>query len=120
MNEDTFPIELAGRRWTLPHLPFRAIKAIQPALFQIYAEAGGGDVTPMRLAGLNEAQLERLAEAVWRGVAHVEPGLSFEAFQELSFSVADLIRVFPEIAGAAGLQRHATPATAEASPESGK
>ena len=34
MTEQTFVVELAGRRWALPHLPFRIIKAIQPALFQ--------------------------------------------------------------------------------------
>ena len=43
VSEETFPSSLAGRRWALPHLPFRAIKAIQPALFQVYRDAGGED-----------------------------------------------------------------------------
>ena len=47
MSEETFAIALAGRRWALPHLPFRAIKAIQPALFEVYAEAGGADAIRM-------------------------------------------------------------------------
>ena len=41
MNDETFPIALGGKRWALPHLPFRAIKAIQPALYDIYVAAGG-------------------------------------------------------------------------------
>ena len=40
MSEETFVVELAGRRWALPHLPFRLIKTIQPALFQLYAGDG--------------------------------------------------------------------------------
>ncbi len=41
MSEETFEIALGGRRWAAPHLPFRVIKAIQPALFDTYLEAGG-------------------------------------------------------------------------------
>ena len=41
MSEETFAISLGGKTWPLPHLPFRAIKAIQPALFDIYLAAGG-------------------------------------------------------------------------------
>ena len=75
VSEETFRRRLAGRRWTLPHLPFRAIKAIQPALFQVYAEAGGEAITTPSVAALGEAQIERLAEATWRAIAHVDPAL---------------------------------------------
>jgi hypothetical protein len=104
MSEETFEIVLAGRRWALPHLPFRAIKAIQPALFGVYAELGGAAASSASVAALSEAQLDRLAEATWRAIAHVEPALTREAFLDLPFSVGDLMQAFPGLARAAGLR----------------
>jgi len=60
VSDETFDIELAGRRWSIPHLPFRAIKAIQPVLFDVYTEAGGASITNESVARLSERQLERL------------------------------------------------------------
>jgi hypothetical protein len=120
VSEDSFIVELAGRRWELPHLPFRAIMAIQPALFQIYVDAGGESLTTHSVAALGEAQIGRLAQATWRAIAHVDPDLDYEDFLALPFSVGDLILAFPSVARAAGLRARATPATSEASPPSGK
>ena len=120
MSDETFAIELAGRRWTLPHLPFRAIKAIQPALFQIYADAGGEAMSTHSVASLGETQIERLAEATWRAISHIEPSLSYEDFLSLPFSVGDLIQAFPSVAKAAGLRARSEPAAPEASPSPGK
>ncbi len=75
VSEETFAVALAGRRWALPHLPFRAIKAIQPALFAVYADAGGDAMSTASVAQLGEAQFERLAEATWRAIAVVDPAL---------------------------------------------
>ena len=119
MSDETFPITLGGKFWALPHLPFRAIKAIQPALFDLYVAAGGAAMSSDSVARLGEKELERLAEATWRAVAHVDPALSFADFLELPFSVGDLIQAFPSVAKAAGL-RAAQNATAEASPPAGK
>ncbi len=119
MSDETFPIALGGKAWALPHLPFRAIKAIQPALYDVYVAAGGASMSSGGAARLGETELERLAEAIWRAVAHVDPALSFADFLELPFSVGDLIQAFPSVAKAAGL-RPAQNATAEASPEAGK
>ena len=120
MTEETFPVVLAGRRWALPHLPFRAIKAIQPALFQVYGDAGGDTITAQSMAALGEAQIERLAEATWRAIASVDPDLAYEDFLSLPFSVGDLILAFPSIAQAAGLRAKPSGATPEASPARGK
>ena len=121
MSEETFVIALAGRRWALPHLPFRAIKAIQPALFQVYAEAGGAELSSASVARLGEAQFDRLAEATWRAIAVVDPALSYEEFLDLPFSVGELIQAFPALAKAAGLRAvEASDATREASPQAGK
>ena len=119
MSEETFGIALAGKRWSLPHLPFRAIKAIQPALFDVYLAAGGASLTSDSVARLGEAELDKLAEATWRAIAHVEPALSFADFLELPFSVGELIQAFPSVARAAGLRPHDS-ATQEASHPPGK
>ena len=37
-DEELSSSNSAGRRWALPHLPFRLIKAIQPALFKVYSQ----------------------------------------------------------------------------------
>jgi hypothetical protein len=111
--DETFVVELAGRRWTLPHLPFRVIKSIQPALFRIYSETARPDAVP-----LTEEQIDRLAGAVWRAIAHVEPAFDFDDMMALPFSIADLFAALPAVAQAAGLR--AQTATAEASPEVGK
>ena len=120
MSEETFVIALGGRQWTLPHLPFRAVKAIQPALFQIYAEAGGAEMSGANVARLGEAQFERLAEATWRAIAVAEPTLAYEDFLDLPFSVGDLIQALPTLAKAAGLRAERPEATREASPPQGK
>ena len=120
MIDEPFVVELAGRRWQLPHLPFRAIKAIQPALFQIYSEAGGPEMTMLSVAALGEAEIERLAQATWRAIAFVDNSLSYEAFLDLPFSVGDLLTCFPAVAKAAGLRPRNETATQEASPAGGK
>ena len=108
MSEETFAVSLAGRRWRLPHLPFRAIKKIQPALFQIYAELGGAAISTSSVAELSETQLDRLAEATYLAIAHADPELSKEAFLDLPFSVGDLMLAFPAVANAAGLRAAGT------------
>ena len=123
MSEETFTIALAGRRWALPHLPFRAIKAIQPALFEVYAEAGGAEISTASVTRLGEAQFDRLAEATWRAIAVVDPTLGYEEFLELPFSVGELIQAFPALAKAAGLRAadaERSDATPEASQTQGK
>jgi hypothetical protein len=127
VSEEAFSISLGGKSWSVPHLPFRAIKAIQPALFDVYLAAGGPSMSGESVAGLGEAQLDRLAEATWRAVSFVEPELSFAKFLDLAFSVGELIQAFPSVARAAGLQPgkiedQALPpqATPEASQTAGK
>ena len=121
MPDETFSVSLAGRAWALPHLPFRAVKAIQPALFAVYADAGGAEMSASSVARLGEAQFDKLAEATWRAIAVVEPALSYADFLDLPFSVGDLIQAFPAVAKAAGLRAAtASAATPEASPPPGK
>ena len=113
MSEEAFLVSLGGRRWSLPHLPFRAIKRIQPALFQVYSELGGAAMSAASVALLSEAQLDRLAEATYLAIAHVDPDLSRDSFLDLPFSVSELMQAFPAVANAAGLRA----ARIEASPQ---
>jgi hypothetical protein len=113
MTEDAFVVELAGRRWALPHLPFRIIKSVQPALLKVYSETAELGAT-----SLAESQIDGLAAAAWRAIAHVDTALSYEDFLALPFSIADLFAALPAVAQAAGLRVQA--ATAEASPDVGK
>jgi hypothetical protein len=127
MTEEAFAISLGGKSWSVPHLPFRAIKAIQPALFDVYLAAGGSSMSGETVARLDERQLDRLAEATWLAVSFVEPELSLAKFLDLPFSVGELIQAFPSVAQAAGLRpgpidQQASPAhaTPEASQNAGK
>ncbi len=104
MSEEAFAISLGGKTWSVPHLPFRAIKSIQPALFDVYLAAGGSSMSGDSVARLSEAQLERLAEATWRAISFVEPELSLANFLNLPFSVGELMKAFPSVARAAGLR----------------
>jgi hypothetical protein len=127
VSDEAFAISLGGKTWAVPHLPFRAIKAIQPVLFDVYVAAGGSSMSGESVARLSEAQLDRLAEATWRAVSFVQPELSFANFLDLPFSVGELILAFPSVAKAAGLrpgrledQTQRAAATPEASPDAGK
>ena len=120
MTEETFAITLAGRSWALPHLPFRAIKTIQPALFDIFLAAGGAEMSSDSVTRLAEPHLDRLAEAVWRAIAHVDSTLSFSDFLELPFSVGELIQAFPGVARAAGMRPAEDGVAREASDAPGK
>jgi hypothetical protein len=120
VSEEAFAISLGGKSWSVPHLPFRAIKTIQPALFDVYLAAGGASMSGESVARLSEAELDRLAEATWRAISFVEPELSFANFLDLPFSVGELIQAFPSVAKAAGLRPgriEGHPATAHATPE---
>jgi len=116
VSEETFIVALGGRTWALPHLPFRAIKQIQPILFQLYAELGGGEGSVTNLARFTEAQLDRLAEAAYLAIAVADSELGREAFLDLPFSVGELMLAFPAIARAAGL-RAVAPTSSEAAAE---
>ena len=121
MSDDTFPIVLAGREWRLPHLTFRTIKGVQPLLFDVYAKMSSHIDEPSKGASISEEQLDRLAEATWRSIATIDPGLSFQDFLDLPFSVGELLAAFPAIAQAAGLRAEpSTSATSEVSPPPGK
>jgi len=94
-------------------VPFRVIKTVQPILFKVYSEIAQRDDSAM-----TEAQIDNLAQAIWRAVAHVDPALTYDEFLSFRFTVMDLFAALPPVAQASGLSLR--PATSEASPEPGK
>jgi hypothetical protein len=112
-------ISLGGRRWTLAPLPWRAVRAIQPALGAVWSALGeSGGFGTVRLA---EADLDRFAMAVWIATQSAEDGpkMNFDEFSDLRFAVIDLVRALPTVAAACGMTRAAVGA-GEAAPEAGK
>ena len=72
------------------------------------------------VARLGEAQLDRLAEATWRAIAHVDPALSYADFLDLPFSVGELIQAFPPSRKRRGLRSEASSCDAGGVAEPGK
>jgi hypothetical protein len=101
---ERFLVELADRGWNIPRLPFRLVKAIQPAIYEVYLAAGGEGMTDETASCLEEADLDVLAEAVWRACSYVDVPLTFDAFLDLPFSVEDLLKALPAVARAVGLR----------------
>jgi hypothetical protein len=108
VSEESFPVTLGGKTWALPHLPFRLVKKIQPALFRIYREAGGSEMSSATLARLEEPQLDCLAQATFLAISAVDPNFKYDEFLALPFTVAELIGAFGSLARAAGLRAAAS------------
>jgi hypothetical protein len=111
----SFRIELGGKAWTLPPLPWRIVREVQPALGRFYDASGSGDAS--RVIRLSTDDLDGLAAAFYRSLAHVEPTLSRDDFDNLPFAPNDLIRAIPALSRACGLIRDGA---VEAAPDAGK
>ena len=115
MSEGAFLVSLGGRRWSpaassLPGDQENSASVV-PGLFRL----GGGAISTASVAQLSEAQLDRLAEATYLAIAHVDPELSRESFLDLPFSVSELMEAFPAVANSAGLR--STRAASAAQPD---
>ena len=99
-----FVVSLAGLSWRLPHLPFRVIKRVQPALVRL-SQDWLADPDPQRgLMRLDEVQLEDLADAVWMALSEVDKTLTWEQFFELPFDLGELAAALPSLLSACGLR----------------
>ena len=116
---ETFAVSLGGKTWAVPHLPFRVVKTVQPALFDVFLSLGGAGMNEQAIALMSEADLDKLAMAIWRAVSVADQALSYDAFLDLPFSVGDLAMAFPAVARAAGLKA-VDQASQEAAPGEGK
>lgn len=120
MQQD-LSFDLGGHKVYLSPFPWRAVRALQPALFALNAKINGeGNGS---IAGLNEADLEQLAGVVFSAMQHHEIGslvVTREEFDDLPISSADLMRALPAIARAAGLIPRKLDGAAEAASDAGK
>lgn len=106
-------IDLAGRTWTLPPLPWRIVREIQPAIGTFFTLAGESGANTLRLT---TAELDALAGVVFTAAAHVDRTLTRESFDDLAFSPLDVVRAIPAVARACGLIKEAHDPLAAAHP----
>jgi hypothetical protein len=87
---ETFPIALGGKSWELPHFTFGVIRKLQPRLLRAnvkYARGAPEELTQR----LDEDALEDLLDIVALALRQVEPGLTRDRLDALTFSAADLV-----------------------------
>ena len=104
---ENFPIDLGGARWSLPPLPFRIIKKVQPVLLRLGAAIEGpAEKQEELLRGyLTEPRLDELVGAFHLAISHVAPNYPLESFIDLPFTPGDLITNVAPLMQAAGLRR---------------
>jgi hypothetical protein len=118
-TEEPFRVALGGRSWDLPHLPFRAIKKIQPALFRTAAVIG--DDPAGVLIRLDEEKLDDFLKTLHLALQVVEPALTLADLEVLHFTVNDLIATSAPLYRACGMKFVKREAGApEASPPPGE
>ncbi|RBP03807.1 hypothetical protein DFR50_14255 [Roseiarcus fermentans] len=100
-------IALGGKTWTLPALPWRIVREVQPEIGKFFALAGDGGTNTLRLT---TAELDALAGVVFRAAGHVDRTLTREAFDDLAFSPLDVVRAIPAVARACGLVKESAAA----------
>jgi hypothetical protein len=99
-------IALGGLEWTLPRLPWRVSRTVQAHLMAVMAAVGGGAVSEDRIATLDLASYDRLAEAIYltTTAAIAGPKLERAQFDELPFGLSELFDAFRAAAVCCGMQ----------------
>ena len=106
MSDETFPVDLGGCHWDLPHLPFRLVKKIQPAVAAISRAFPTALDAQRALVNLDEAALDAIADVVFAAVNAVDgaPSMSKDAFYELPFASGNLVAALPSVLSACGMK----------------
>ena len=104
MSDEIFPVDLGGRHWDLPHLPFRLVKKIQPAVAAISRQFPTALDAQRALVNLDEAALDAIADVVFQAISHADKALTKDAFYELSFASGDLVAALPSVLSACGMK----------------
>jgi hypothetical protein len=106
MIEGNVAFSLGGKTWSVPPLPWKIIKIIEPALLDLYKDAKRAEVE----LEINPEFLDKLANLVFRVVQYADPDdgdppPTREEFENLHFKSADLLVCLPLVGKAAGLQK---------------
>ena len=104
MSDQTFRVELGGCHWDLPHLPFRLVKQIQPAVAAISRQFPTALDAQRALVNLDEAALDAIAGVVFAAISHVDAAHSKDDFYELPFASGDLVAALPSVLSACGMK----------------
>ena len=102
MADETFLIELGGRRWELRRLPFGVLRKVQPALLRQAREITNGDAASA-VYRLNEAALAKQAEAVALALRTVDPEMTSAVLDGMHFTPADLAIAVLQVLRACGI-----------------
>jgi hypothetical protein len=103
MSDDTFPVDLGGVHWDLPHLPFRLVKRIQPAVAAVSRQFPTALDAQRALVNLDEAALDAIAGVVFSAIGYVDATRSKDDFYELPFASGDLMAALPSVLSACGM-----------------
>jgi hypothetical protein len=104
MSDETYKLELGGKSWDIPVLPFKLVKKIQPVILQVYTSLGGSALTVESMSNIDEAVLDKVLGAVQMVAGHVDKDVTVESLNELPFSVVDLMMTFPVLAQCCGFK----------------
>lgn len=98
-------IALGGLEWTVPRLPWRVSRPVQANLMAVLAAVGGGAVSEARIAGLDLASYDCLAEAIYltTTAAISGPKLDRVAFEDLPFGLSELFDAYRAAAVCCGM-----------------
>jgi hypothetical protein len=97
---------LGGKSWSVPPLPWRVVKRIEPSMLALYKEAKRAEVD----LELKTDFLDMLATVVFHVLECADshdgdPPPTREAFEDLPFHSRDLLALLPRVGAACGLQK---------------
>ena len=106
MIDGHFAFELGGKKWSVPPLPWRVVKRIEPSMIALYREAQQAEAN----FEFKEGFLDKLAGLVFTVIECADtkdgdPPPTREAFEELAFHSRDLLGLLPTVGQACGLQK---------------
>ena len=110
MEDETFAITLGARSWALPHLPWGAVRKLQPRLLHFNARFRNLEAEE---AGelVDEAALEELTDIAVLALRQVDAGVTRETLDALFINPAQLIGAQIAMMRACGME--AAPASEE-------
>lgn len=113
-NEHVFPVELGGRHWDLPRLPWRIVRKVQPGIARQSEALVDGDTASI-LRRLDAAMLAEQTHLVLLALQVAEPELTLDQLDELPITLEQLAIAQIAVLSACGLEvMPAAPAPAPA------
>jgi hypothetical protein len=102
---DTPEVSLAGRRWPVPELAVRQLRAVRRPLIDLSEAiaATESETTGARVLKLTTEQYEALCEVVYQGLTRAHPELTREQFLDLAATDLELFTAFLTVRRQSGI-----------------